>query len=59
MENNQSIPKPDENLFTGFIIRGTDEDIKAIKAFILTQTAAKLIYQKKDSGYFTFADMEK
>ena len=52
MENNQSNPKPEQDIyFAGFILRGTDEEIKAVKMFILTQTCASLILQKKSPEY--------
>ncbi|MCW4000816.1 MAG: hypothetical protein NWE93_11305 [Candidatus Bathyarchaeota archaeon] len=51
---NESNPKiqPDENLkFGGLIVYASDEDFQRIKEYILTQTTAKLIYQRKSSGY--------
>jgi hypothetical protein len=52
MENNQSTPKPEQDsYFAGFILRGTDEEIKQVKQYILTETGAKLLYQKKDKAY--------
>jgi hypothetical protein len=54
MENNQSVTQPEqEAYFVGFILRGTDEEIKQVKQYILTQTTVKLINQKKDKAYLT------
>lgn len=52
-ENNQTAKSASEQFFAGFIIRGTDEEIKQVKQYILTQTAATLILQKKDKAYLT------
>lgn len=47
-------PKLEEDIyFAGFIIRGTDETTKKIKQYILKETDAQLLYQKKDTGYLT------
>jgi len=52
MENNQSTPKPEDDIyFGGFIIRATDQTFKRIKEFILKETDAKLIYQKETPYY--------
>ena len=41
----------DDLFFAGFILQGTEQEIKKIKQFILTETSAKLIYQRKGIPY--------
>ncbi len=52
LENNQPTPE-DDIYFGGFIIRAPDQTIRRIKDFILKETDAKLIYQKKNTDYLT------
>lgn len=45
-------PSPEEDIyFGGLVIRATDETHKRIKEFIIKETDAKLIYQKKSVAY--------
>ncbi len=40
-----------DDLFCGLVLHGSEEGFKKIKQFILTETTAELIYQKKTVGY--------
>lgn len=45
-------PSPEEDIyFGGLVIRATDETHKRIKEFIVNNTNAKIIYQKKSVAY--------
>jgi hypothetical protein len=47
-----STPQPEQDIyFAGFIIRAPEETIKQIKQYILQETDALLIYQKKSVPY--------
>lgn len=46
-----SIEPSEDIYFGGLVIRTTDSDFKRIKEFIIKETDAKLIYQKKSVAY--------
>lgn len=46
-----SIEPSEDIYFGGLVIRATDETHKRIKKFIIKETDAKLIYQKKSVSY--------
>jgi len=46
-----SIEPSEDIYFGGLVIRATDETHKRIKEFIIKETDAKLIYQKKSVSY--------
>lgn len=46
-----SIEPSEDIYFGGLVIRATDTDFKRIKEFIINNTNAKIIYQKKSVAY--------
>ena len=53
-QNNPS----EDLLFAGTVIQGTVEDIHRIRDFILTQTKARLIYQRRSLAYLKIVPAE-